>query len=137
MNVIKGFKQEPYIKINVLSAGIILMMLVYFGIFSSSGLAHPIPSMYSFHVPSTGLSRAFSAILRFDFNLAKAFNPYGLHLFLFFFIQFFLRIVFSIFLLYNSSSKKLLIICDIVLSLLLFLSTFGVYIINQWNEIYA
>ncbi len=137
MKIAKGFKQEPYIKINALSAGIILTMLVYFGIFSSAGIAHPIPSMYSFSVPSTGMSRAFSSILRLNFESAKAFNPYGMHLFLFFFIQLFLRILFSIFLLYNSLSKKLLIICDIVVSLLLFLSTFGVYIIKQWNDFYV
>lgn len=137
MNILNRIKQEPYIKVNLICAGIILLMLVYFGIFSAVNLNYPIHSMYNELVPSTGLSRSFSAILRLNFSEANTFNPYGLHLFMFFLIQLLLRIMFSFFLLYNSLAKKVVLIYDIVISGLLFLATFGVYMVNQMNNLYA
>ena len=51
--------------------------MVYSGIFSSAN-PHPIKSYHTEQVISTGLSRAFSEIVRLNFIQAKHFNPYSI-----------------------------------------------------------
>ena len=124
--------EEPYLIINFIFAGIILVMLIYSGIFSASGIPHPIKSQVLEPVISTGLSRAFSEIVRFNFDNAVRFNPYSIRIFLFFFIQFFLRLFVSFLLLSTSISKKLLLFTDILTSVLLFLLSFFYFISSQF-----
>lgn len=121
---------DNYIIVNFIFAGIILLIWVYSGIFSVNN-PHPIKSAHSQHVISTGLSRAFSEIVRLDFKHAEKLNPYSLQIFSFFFFQFWLRITFSFLMLRNMFSKNLLILTDILISVLLFLLAFGRFIIDQ------
>lgn len=118
----------PYPKINIIFAGIILVILVYSGVFSSGKDNHPIPSFYELAKhkpsPSRGLSRSFSEIMRFRFESAAAFNSNGLRIFLFFFIQLFLRLGFTCIYLRSSISKTLLVSLDIGISVGLFLYAF-------------
>ncbi len=76
------------------------MIFIYSGIFSAEKNNHPIKSaceIFTGHpCKSTGLSRSFSEIVRFDFESAKAYNSYGLRVFLFFLIQLLLRIAISL-----------------------------------------
>jgi hypothetical protein len=123
--------EDEYLIINLIVAGIILVMLIYSGIFSDSGIPHPIKSLSSEPVISTGLSRAFSEIVRLNFYKALEFNPYSIHIFLFFFIQLLLRIFISFLLLSTSISKKLLLFTDILTSVLLFLLSFFHFISAQ------
>jgi len=87
---------KPYQIINIIFAGIIILLFIYSGIFSVRKENHPIPSnselIFGKKTPSTGLSRAFSEIVRFDFKSAKRYNPHSIKIFIFFFVQFFLRI---------------------------------------------
>lgn len=105
-------------------------MLIYSGIFSSQK-DYPISSMYSQNVSSTGLSRAFSEIVRFNFDKAKTYNPYAISIFLFFFYQLFLRIISSLLLIKSKISKNNLLFTDIFISILLFLYSFGRFIADQ------
>jgi hypothetical protein len=82
---------------------------------------------------STGLSRSFSAIVRFNFREARSYNPYGLRIFSFFFIQFFLRLA-AIFIARHpitSQQRRLIIGTDILLSALLFVVFFWPFIANM------
>ncbi len=106
--------------------------MIYSGIFSAEN-PHPIHSAYKTTVISTGLSRAFSEIVRFNFNAALSYNPYSLKLSTFFAIQGLMRIIFSILLFRNMFSKNLILFTDILLSVLLFLWSFGHFIIDQAN----
>ena len=108
---------KPYQIINIIFAGIIILLFIYSGIFSARKENHPIPSnsilVFGERTTSTGLSRAFSEIVRFDFENAKRYNPHSIKIFMFFFIQFFLRIGF--FWLSSGMKKKnlnLLIVLD-------------------------
>lgn len=121
---------DPYLIVNVIFAGIILLLIVYSGIFSAD-TPHPIKSAHANPVISTGLSRAFSEIVRGNFSAALAYNPYSISIFLFFFIQFFLRVIFFILMFRNIFSKNHLVLADILLSVLLFLRAFGRFIIDQ------
>ena len=125
---IRKFLSEPYNKINFIFAGIILLIFIYSGIFSTNGIKHPIKSacIETYRKPcvSTGLSRSFSEIVRLNFRKASEYNKNGISVFLFFFIQFFLRIIISFIYTKNIISKKSLIFIDICISIILFIFTF-------------
>jgi hypothetical protein len=76
---------------------VLILILAYSALFSPEKKNHPIPSGSRFFsnaaVPSTGLSRSFSAIMRFRFHDARQYNPHGIGVFMFFFIQIFMRAV--------------------------------------------
>jgi predicted neutral ceramidase superfamily lipid hydrolase len=110
-------------------------MLVYSGIFSASGLTHPIKSATTEPTISTGMSRAFSEIVRGHFSQALQYNPYSITIFIFFFSQLVMRLICTILLLSSYISEKLLIIADILLSVLLFLLTFYEFISDQFEHL--
>jgi hypothetical protein len=87
---------HSYKIINLIFAGIIVAILAYSFFFGTDGRKYPIPSNSKILTAeitiSTGLSRSFTAIMHFRFAEAKAYNPYGIRVFLFFFIQLFMRL---------------------------------------------
>jgi hypothetical protein len=93
----KSLILNPYRTINAVLATCILLVFIYSAVFSPEGRKHPVASSHTLitgdTTSSTGLSRSFSAILRLNFNEARNYNVYSLRVFLFFFIQFFVRIV--------------------------------------------
>jgi len=125
--------RNSYLIINLIFIGIIIAIIGYSFIFSGENLRYPIPSgselLTGTSSPSTGLSRSFSAIVRLDFTAAKEHNQYGPRVFSFFIIQLILRIV-SSFLLYliSTEGKKLLVILDAALSIILFTVLFWPFI---------
>jgi len=122
----KASLQDSYQIVQVVFAGIILMIFIYSGIFSPKGGGHPIASQYKSiegkATASTGMSRAFSSIVRLDFRQARGYNAHSLEVFVFFFVQFWLRVVFFLF--YARYRAKGLIAADIIISVSLFLWCF-------------
>jgi hypothetical protein len=120
--------KQNYKIINLSLAGIILCIFIYSGLFSPEESKHPIPSFYtqitSQNSPSTGLSRSFSAILRGNLQQANTYNPFGLHIFLFFAIQFIFRSLSFILIKEKLSWIKPYIFMDITLSLIGFYLAF-------------
>ena len=101
--------------INFIIAGIFGLVFIYSGIFTPEKNNYPIHSACKTQkCSSRGLSRAFSKIVRFEFKEAVEFNKNSIKVFLFFFIQFFLRIGINIFLIYNDN--KYILPVDIVIS---------------------
>jgi hypothetical protein len=126
---VKKFFSESYIAVNIIFAGIIVLIIIYSGIFSAQKNNHPIPSGCIVQpCASTGLSRSFSEIVRFRFESAKKFNANGIPIFLFFFIQFWLRLSFSW--LYSKflRCQKTIILTDAIFSVILFVITFRNFI---------
>ncbi|MBN2348396.1 MAG: hypothetical protein JXJ22_06140 [Bacteroidales bacterium] len=127
-----NFFRRPYPIVNFIFTGIILLIFIYSGIFSAEKGNHPIPSMYKEisgnKTISTGLSRAFSSIVTGKSELAKEYNPYSIRIFLFFAVQLVLRILFVIMENKLLWSRKILIISDIFISVLLFLYCFWPFI---------
>ena len=132
-NKFGSFFKEPYHIINLCFAGIIIMIFIYSGIFSAEKNNHPIKSACEILTgqpcESTGLSRSFSEIVRFKFESAKTYNKYGIKVFLFFLIQFFLRFIVSLFLHHKIISQKRLIILDSLISV-------GLYVCCFWGIIF-
>jgi len=121
---------ESYVIVNLIIAGIIVLIILYSGIFSAQKNNHPIPSVCPTEpCASTGLSRSFSEIVRFNFESAEKFNSNGIAIFLFFFIQFWLRIVLSVTYLKLNSIRKTVIFLDSIFSIAFFAFAFRNFII--------
>jgi hypothetical protein len=94
--------------------------------------SYPIPSgsqvVTGTDSPSTGLSRSFSAIVRFNFTEARSYNPYGIRIFLFFLIQLFMRAAGIVLAGKVIQRCRIIIISDIMLSIILFFICFWPFI---------
>jgi len=125
----KHFFADSYITINIIFAGIILLIIVYSGIFSAEKDNHIIKSacveITGKPCKSIGLSRSFSEIVRLRFESAKQYNPHGLRIFSFFFIQFFLRLGIIVLIIKELIKKEIILYLDVIASILLFLVTFA------------
>ena len=103
------------------------MVMMYSGIFSPDKGNHPIPSMYAEgtgqHSPSAGLSRAFSEIIRGNFDASLEYNTHGIRIFAFFITQLLMRAAGSIYLLFYPLTKTL-VYMDAGISFLLFIICF-------------
>jgi hypothetical protein len=129
----RGYLKDNYLIVNVVFAGIIVAIIGYSYIFGSKGWDYPVPSgpeiLSGEDSASTGLSRSFSAIVRFNFDEANRHNPYGLQIFLFFFIQLILRI--SAIMVISKGMKihrQTMVMFDVTLSVLMFVLLFQPFI---------
>jgi len=123
-----GIRNHLYLKVNFVFAGVILLVLVYSGIFSPDKNNYPIICIHEklTGLPcfSSGLSHSFSLIIRGRIEEAYQWNIYGMRVFVFFALQLLMRIVFS--LIYNKyeNIRKYLIRYDIAGSVLIFAIAF-------------
>lgn len=97
-------------------------MFIFFYCFLTSyfsfGITSSCEGMPLIYCKSRGLTRAFSQILRFNFQEAADFNPYGLKIFFFFLIQLLSRIFINIKV--NLQNLKKIAFGDIFISILFF-----------------
>ncbi|KPK87627.1 MAG: hypothetical protein AMS27_01835 [Bacteroides sp. SM23_62_1] len=114
------------------------MIFIYSGLFSAEKDNHPIPSIYEKitgePTASSGLSRSFSEIVRGRFDSARSYNQYGIPVFIFFFIQFFQRIIVSILRYKMTIHRRWLLIGDVIISIALFLYCFKGFIRDFLNN---
>jgi hypothetical protein len=127
-----GFK-EPYLIFNIALAGVIMLIMIYSGIFSPDKNDYPVVCIHEKLTGepcvSCGLSHSISLILRGRIDEAYQWNQNGMRIFIFFAAQFFMRIIFSRVYLSNPDSRNQLITYDIIGSSLLFLTTFMPFLI--------
>ncbi len=120
--------KEPYLFINLIFAGVIMLVMIYSGIFSPDKNAYPVECVHERLTGepcvSCGLSHSFSLILRGRIDEAYQWNQYGLRIFLFFASQLIMRIVFSRIYINHAEIRKQLIIYDIIGSSTIFLIAF-------------
>jgi hypothetical protein len=128
LNLPGRFRSEPYLLINLIFAGVILLIFVYSGFFSPDKDNYPVVCIHEKLTgepcASCGLSHSFSLILRGRISEAYNWNIYGLRVFIFFAAQLLMRIMFSIFYLRYPDTSKQLIIYDIASSIIIFLICF-------------
>jgi hypothetical protein len=134
----KWLRNEPYLILNILFAGVIILIIIYSGIFSPDQNNYPVVCLHEKVTGkpcfSCGLSHSFSLIVRGRINEAFQWNIYGMRVFLFFASQLILRIVFSFYYLKNTAVQKQLIIIDSIGSGILFLITFWPFLENIVSE---
>lgn len=127
-----SLRNQPYLLINIIFAGVILLIIAYSGIFSPVKDNYPIACIHEKLTGqpciSCGLSHSFSLIVRGRIAEALTWNVYGLRVFLFFSSQLVLRMAFSVFYLKDEKDRNELIILDIIGSSAIFLISFWPYL---------
>ena len=130
--------KKPYLIINLILAGLVLLIFIYSAVFSAEKDNHLLPSMYEEITgktsPSSGMSRAFSEIIRGNFDQAARYNPDGIPVFAFFLVQGILRLLVSLLLLRSVFRPGNLVIADAILSSALFLYCFSGQIIRVISQ---
>ena len=120
---------------NIILAGLISFVFIYSGLFSASAGRHPVPSFYERisgeTSPSSGMSRAFSELVRGNIESARKYNEDSPLILSFFLIQLVQRIVVGILLVKKGLSQKKLLYADIAVSVCLFLYCFKGQIIKM------
>jgi hypothetical protein len=123
-----SLRREPYLKINLVFAGVILLIIAYSGILSPDKNNYPVVCIHEkitgMQCFSCGLSHSMSLILRGRIDEAYEWNIYGMRVFLFFALQLIMRIVFSLIYLRNDSIRQQVIWYDIAGSVVTFLVAF-------------
>ncbi|MEZ5011401.1 MAG: DUF2752 domain-containing protein [Bacteroidales bacterium] len=80
---------RSYLTVNYILAGIVVVILLYSGIFSPARDSYPVDCVHQLLTgkpcPSCGLSHSFSLIVRGEFREASEWNIYGMRVFLFLF----------------------------------------------------
>ncbi|MGD0583428.1 MAG: DUF2752 domain-containing protein [Bacteroidales bacterium] len=119
---------DPYLKINVIFAGVVVLVMAYSGIFSPDRNNYPVVCIHEkitgMKCFSCGLSHSFSLIVRGRISEAYRWNAYGMQVFLFFLLQLVMRIAFSAFYITGKNYRKQLILYDITGSIIIFLLAF-------------
>jgi len=109
-----------------------MLVIAYSGIFSPENNNYPVTCVHEKLTGepclSCGLSHSFSLIVRGKIDEAYRWNQYGMRVFLFFISQLILRVVYSIYYIWNINSRKQLIIIDCVGSGIIFLIAFWPFI---------
>ena len=122
------FRNEPYLVLNIFFAGVVILIIAYSGIFSPDQNNYPVMCIHQRITGepcfSCGLSHSFSLIVRGRIGEAYEWNIYGMRVFIFFFSQLILRIVFSLYYLRYANTRRQLIIIDSIGSVLIFLIAF-------------
>ena len=133
----RQLRKNSYFIINLVFIGIILLIILYSFVFTPAG-NYPVPSGAEFlsgtPVISTGLSRSFSAIVRFRFAEARQYNPNGIRIFLFFLIQLIMRITAGVSIFRTGSTYRPFIMTDEVLTVIIFVICFWPFIVNFFNQ---
>lgn len=123
---------EPYLIINIIFAGVILLIFAYSGFFSPVKDNYPVTCIHEKLTGepcvSCGLSHSFSLIVRGKVAEAYQWNHYGLRIFLFFAAQLIMRVAFSLFYIRYTDTRKQLIVVDCVGSGIMFLIAFWPFI---------
>ena len=126
--------EEPYHIINIILAGVIVMVLTYSGIFSPEKNNYPVVCIHEKLTGepcfSCGLSHSLSLILRGRISEAYEWNQYGMRVFLFFISQLIFRLDFLRLSVKHPENRKHLILYDSISSAVIFLISFWPFIEN-------
>jgi len=131
---------EPYLFINIIFAGVILLIFAYSGFFSPVKDNYPVACIHEKLTGqpcvSCGLSHSFSLIVRGRIDEAYQWNRYALRIFIFFLAQLILRVSFSVFYLRYANTRKQLIMVDCIGSGILFLVAFWPFIQKIVSDVF-
>lgn len=133
-------EQRTYVLVNIILAGVIIMVMVYSGLFTAEGERHPVPSFYEALTgepsPSAGMSRAFSELVRGRIDPARNYNEDSPLIFAFFLVQLVQRITVTLLIRKAFFPLKAILWPDIALSLGIFIYCFKGQIIKSATLIF-
>jgi hypothetical protein len=127
------FRNEPYLIINIIFAGVIMLIFAYSGIFSPEKDNYPVTCIHEQLTGqpcvSCGLSHSFSLIIRGRFAEAYTWNHFAFRIFLFFVAELIMRAAFSMFYIKYPDTRRQLILVDCIGSGIIFLIAFWPFIV--------
>jgi len=127
---------RPYLVLNIIFAGVILLILGYSFFYSPDEERYPVPCVHEKITgepcPSCGLSHAFSLIVRGRIDEALEWNSQSVRVFLFFAMQLVMRIVLGAVSLETVRGLKRLSVADAVVSSALALVAFFPFLRAMW-----
>ncbi len=126
----RNYLNNNYITINTIFLILIVLIFLYSAVFSPQS-GYPIHAIINGKLASTGLSRAFSELVRGNISKAIEYNSLSLRIFIFFCTQLIMRILTSIAVVIFPTKIKTIVVVDTIQALILFAWSFGALMMLQ------
>ena len=131
---------RPYFILNVILTGVILTIMGYSFFYSPDEEKYPVPCVHQAITgepcPSCGLSHAFSLIVRGRIDEALQWNSQSIRVFLFFVVQFFMRIGLGAWTLVTARGLKQITVADATVSSAMTLVAFYPFMRSLWLTLF-
>jgi len=131
-----GPSGKPYFLLNIILAGVILLIMGYSLFYSPDEERYPVPCVHEKLTgepcPSCGLSHAFSMIVRGRTEEALEWNRYSMRIFIFFALQFVMRAGLSVVALRSARHLRQIAVTDAVVSAVMALTVFWPFLRLTW-----
>ena len=132
--------QRAYFAVNIILAGVILLIMGYSGFYSPDENEYPVVCIHEKltgeQCPSCGLSHAFSLIIRGRIDEALLWNSASLRVFLFFAVQLFMRLGLGARSLVTGRWLKKIIRVDVLVSSAMALYAFYPFLRALWTTLF-
>jgi hypothetical protein len=136
----KFTSREAYFTVNIILAGVILLIMGYSFFYSPERDDYPIVCIHEKLTgqpcPSCGLSHAFSLIVRWRFDEALIWNQYSIRIFLFFLVQLLMRLGLAAYLYRKELRKQTLSYFDAAISSLMMIAAFYPFLLLEWEMLF-
>ena len=127
---------RPYFLLNLILAGVILLIMGYSLFYSPDENRYPVPCVHEKLTgepcPSCGLSHAFSLIVRGRIDEALEWNSYSMRVFIFFAVQLFMRIGLALATLKGNIDLRRVGVTDAAVSSVMTLAAFYPFLRMLW-----
>lgn len=127
---------KPYFILNLILAGVILLIMGYSLFYSPEENRYPVPCVHEKLTgepcPSCGLSHAFSLIVRGRTDEALQWNSYSLRVFLFFFMQLVMRLGLAITAANVKGNMRVIAVTDAAVSVVMVAAAFCPFLRMLW-----
>ena len=131
---------KPYFFLNLILAGVILLIMGYSLFYSPDVDRYPVPCVHEKLTgepcPSCGLSHAFSLIVRGRIDEALEWNTYSMRVFIFFAVQLLMRTGLAIAALNSKERQGKIAVTDAVVSSVMTLTAFYPFLRMLWVSLF-
>ena len=131
---------KPYFLLNLILAGVILLIMGYSLFYSPYENRYPVPCVHEKLTgepcPSCGLSHAFSLIVRGRISEAMEWNSYSMRVFIFFAVQMLMRIGLALVALRVNMNLRRIPVTDAAVSTVMTLAAFYPFLRMLWISMF-
>ncbi len=131
---------KPYLILNLILAGVILLIMGYSFFYSPDENEYPVPCVHEKLTgetcPSCGLSHAFSLIVRGRVDEALAWNSQSLRVFIFFALQLVMRLGLALTAIKAKGNLRRVAVTDAAVSCVLALTAFYPFLRVLWISLF-
>ena len=131
---------KPYFILNLILAGVILLIMGYSLFYSPDENRYPVPCVHEKLTgepcPSCGLSHAFSLIVRGRLGEAQEWNSYSMRVFVFFAMQLLMRITLAMVTLKGDIDLRRIAVTDAAVSSVMTMAAFYPFLRMLWISMF-